>query len=300
VKRATLSRYEIKIAFEKYVKEKVAEEICHYDTIGRLINHMVYEISPKDGRRTLETEYLYRYEGQNKVYYRCKKYGYMEAFFDCNAFGEEDGRGYLGEIIYKYNKQNQLIAIKQNGEYERNEQEYFYSGDSLLVEIRVYDFSHKLINVTKVKRKKGGGTQLFKYSGEGERKRVLTYDNKGYLISNIPYSNAEESYWGWRQEIEYSLNMVILKNLRRESGGGYREHIEKDILSFDTYGNILKRFSTYRREPFKSRPDLEVYETEDEETFSYIYDERGNWIRLKVVDSRKEHPVIIERDIEYY
>ena len=300
VKRATLSRYEIKIAFEKYVKEKVAEEICHYDTIGRLINHMVYEISPKDGRRTLETEYLYRYEGQNKVYYRCKKYGYMEAFFDCNAFGEEDGRGYLGEIIYKYNKQNQLIAIKQNGEYERNEQEYFYSGDSLLVEIRVYDFSHKLINVTKVKRKKGGGTQLFKYSGEGERKRVLTYDNKGYLISNIPYSNAEESYWGWRQEIEYSLNMVILKNLRRESGGGYREHIEKDILSFDTYGNILKRFSTYRREPFKSRPDLEVYETEDAETFSYIYDERGNWIRLKVVDSRKEHPVIIERDIEYY
>ena len=50
----------------------------------------------------------------------------MEAFFDCNAFGEEDGSGYLGEIIYKYNKQNQLIAIKQNGEYERNEQEYFY------------------------------------------------------------------------------------------------------------------------------------------------------------------------------
>ena len=43
-----------------------------------------------------------------------------------------------------------------------------------------------------------------------------------------------------------------------------------------------------------------MYETEDEETFSYIYDERGNWIRLKVVDSKKEYPVIIERDIEYY
>ena len=75
--------------------------------------------------------------------------------------------------------------------------------------------------MTKVQRKKGGGTQLFKYSEEGERKRVLTYDNKGYLISNIPYSNAKESYWGLRQEIEYSSNMVILKNLRRESGGGY-------------------------------------------------------------------------------
>lgn len=301
VKRATLSRYEIKIAFEKYVKEKVAEEICHYDTIGRLINHMVYEISPKDGRRTLNTEYLYRYEGQNKVYYKCKsykKYG-ERAFLKCVDFDEE-GRVHYDEIIYKYNKQNQLATIQQNGEYEKMKQEYSYSEDSLLVEIKTYDFSHKLINVTKVKHKKGGGTQLFKYSGEGERKRVLTYDNKGYLISNIPYSNAEESYWGWRQEIEYSSNIVILKNLRRKSGGGYREHIEKDILSFDTYGNILKRFSTYRREPFKSRPDLEVYETKDEETFSYIYDERGNWIRSKVVDSRKEHPVIIERDIEYY
>lgn len=80
MKRATLSRYEIKIAFEKYVKEKVAEEICHYDTIGRLINHMVYEISPKDGRRTLETEYLYRYEGQNKVYYRCKNMDIWKRF----------------------------------------------------------------------------------------------------------------------------------------------------------------------------------------------------------------------------
>lgn len=301
VKKTILSQYETKIAFEKYVKEKVAEEICHYDTSGQLVNQMVYEISPKDGEKIPNTEYLYQYKGDNKVYYKCKsykKYG-KRAFFECLDFDEE-GRVHYDEIIYKYNKQNQLAAIQQNGEYKKMKQEYFYSEDSLLVEIKTYDFSHKLINVTKVKRKKGGGTQLFKYSEEGERKRVLTYDNKGYLISNIPYSNAKESYWGLRQEIEYSSNMVILKNLRRESGGGYREHIEKDILSFDTYGNILKRFSTYRREPFKSRPDLEVYETEDEETFSYIYDERGNWIRLKVVDSKKEYPVIIERDIEYY
>ena len=157
--------------------------------------------------------------------------------------------------------------------------------------------------MTKVKRKKGEGIQLFKYSGEGERERVLTYDNKGYLISNIPYSNLEESYWGWRREIEYSSNVVFLKNFSRYPSSlsdGYREFTQKDILSFDAYGNLLKRFSTYRKEPFKSRPDLEVYETEDEETFSYIYDERGNWIRLKVVDSKKEYPIIIERDIEYY
>ena len=56
----------------------------------------------------------------------------------------------------------------------------------------------------------------------------------------------------------------------------------------------------YRREPLKSRPDLDIYETEHEETFSYIYDERGNWTRLKVVDSQKEYPTIIERYIEYY
>lgn len=300
VKKTILSRYEIKIAFEKYVKEKVAEEICHYDTSGRLINQTVYEISPENGRKVFNTEYLYKYEGQNKVYYKCKSNGYMEAFFDRNVFGEEDGRGYLGEIIYKYNKQNQLIAIKQNSKYNKNEHEFFYSEDSLLVEIKTYDSSHKLIGVTKIKNEKEKGSQFFKYSGEGERKRVLTYDNKGYLISNIPYFNTEESYWGWRQEIEYSSNMVILKNLRRESGGGYREQIEEDILSFDTYGNILKRFSMYRREPFKSRPDLEIYETEHEETFSYIYDEQENWIRLKVVDSKEEYPIIIERYIEYY
>lgn len=303
VKKTILSKYKIKIAFEKYVKEKVAEEICHYDTSGRLINQMVYEISPGDGRKILNTEYLYKYEGQNKVYYRCKSYGYMEAFFDRNVFDEEDGRRYLGEIIYKYNKQNQLIAIKQNSEYNKDKQEFFYSEDSLLVEIKTYDSSHKLIGVTKVKHEKGKGVQFFKYSEEGERTRVLTYNNKGYLISNIPYSNVDESYWGWRQEIEYSSNVFFLKNLSRYPGSGshgYREFMQKDILSFDAYGNLLKRFSTYRKEPFKSRPDLEVYETEDEETFSYIYDERGNWIRLKVVDSKKEYPVIIERDIEYY
>ena len=299
VKKTILSKYEIKIAFEKYVKEKVAEEICHYDTNGRLINHMVYNISPKDGKRTLETEYLYRYEGRNKVYYRCKSFGYTGSFFDYNAF-DEGNRMYSGEITYKYDKQDHLISIKQNSEYKKDKQVYFYSEDSLLVEIKTYDFSHKLIGVTKVKHEKDKGTQFFKYSGEGERKRVLTYDNKGYLISNIPYSNVDEAYWGWRQEIEYSSNVVFLKNFSRESGGGYREHIEKDILSFDAYGNILKRFSMYRREPLKSRPDLDIYETEHEETFSYIYDERGNWTRLKVVDSQKEYPTIIERYIEYY
>lgn len=89
-----------------------------------LLIHMVYNISPKDGKRTLETEYLYRYEGRNKVYYRCKSFGYTGSFFDYNAF-DEGNRMYSGEITYKYDKQDHLISIKQNSEYKKDKQVYF-------------------------------------------------------------------------------------------------------------------------------------------------------------------------------
>lgn len=305
VKKTILSKYEIKVAFEKYVKEKVAEEVCYYNTSGQLVNQMIYEISPKDEKKILNAEYLYKYERGNKIYYRYKKYNNNE-----NARGvfrhldfNEEGEKNSDEIIYKYNKHNQLTVVQQNDEYRKFKQEYCYSEDSLLVEIKTYDFSHELINITKIKHKKNKGTQLLKYSKEGERKRILTYDNKCFLISNIPYSNMKEAYWGWRQEVKYSFNTVSVENFNRTSGGGYDgygEYIWEEQLSFDAYGNLLKRNSTYKQEPLKSRSDLEVYKVEYKEAFSYIYDKQGNWTKIKITDNQKEYPIIIERNIEYY
>lgn len=304
VKNTMLAIYEVNVTFDKYVKKKVAEEICNYDTLGRVLSDITYDIEPESQRKILRSKYIHKYDGMREVYCEYEKIGYAETILSNDVFFNPFDRGEKKwEEIYQYNEQNQLIVIERNSkslnENEVKRKIYSYSQDSLLEEINSFNFKNELITKVKMKYKNGLKTQAIEYSKDGERKRVWTYNDKGFLMSNIPFSNTKETRWGWRQEIEIS-DIVSLTDFCRNSGMSYLESNEKYILSYDAYGNLLKKNTVYEEIPGRSKEYLGTYVDEYEEIYSYIYDDFENWIKLKIDNSKKEFPVIIERHIDYY
>lgn len=109
------------------------------------------------------------------------------------------------------------------------------------------------------------------------------YDTKGNLIEESQSDNCGKMVWGYKEKRDSNENVIELQSYAY--GGGL---LSKTSIEYDTMGNVTEILL------FDSEGLLERTTT-----YSYVYDQKGNWIKKTEYSNAVPDSLTI-REIEYY
>jgi hypothetical protein len=210
------------------------------------------------------------YDGKmNKTKWYCYssdstfKWGYNYYYNDLNlessSIGLDKNKKQHERKVYTYNSEGLLVT----------EETYFEDGYSNIESIE-YDMYKRVIQ----KRSSTGEYETFNYES----------NRKIWTIFNAANDTLCQTIF------EYDQNENILKTCSRDITLRYTNQVKSDYCVLNTYDLHGNKISEQWMDSKISRP---------KETFEYVYDEKGNWIKkIHFIHSKAKY--IIIRDIKYY
>lgn len=130
------------------------------------------------------------------------------------------------------------------------------------------------------------------YTSIGESSST-EYNKDGCLLfTKSRFSNGENI------NVTYQDNLTVITRKKEWRGNNSKLNVEKDTYTYNDKGNILQSIN-----------EDDSWITNN--TYSYLYDDKGNWIKRKitiiktdesngVISYKSENIKIEERSIEYY
>lgn len=303
VKSYTEISYEAKDHFGNIEKGKRKRRLEYeddfqkkYDQYGNLIEYNEY-----NSDSSLKYKSIYKYEENNKriedntynpdgSLVRRDIYRYSKTGKRTIERSTSYGKTPYNSTISKYEKNGNQIEVK------------YYNKDGIEILFNTYLYD-EYGNMTEEKRFVHFNGALsfsnhlnYKYDNQGNQIEWSSYDSSGNLTSKVKskYDKnkiIEEEYSDGEKRIyiyDDRGNQIEMTRDLNNFGLGF----VKFFYTYDKYGNKIREEQSQ-----SNNEDYKVWNFAN--TYEYVYDENGNWIK-KVEFIRGKAESIIEREFEYY
>lgn len=306
---------EYKASFIKELADVVKQDDYYsyhleFDKNGNILKNIQYIVI--DSLKKIRYKDIYEYNDKNKLIRKLfydskdsilKTISYSYVADNIKTIVEQDNlKDTTNQIIYEYNKSNQIIYTIQHDFLNDSHRFYVLEKPSQNSEkTSIYDLNSS--SAKKINDSIRSESQLINYSitsfnNKGEKIKTAVYDKNNLLISESLYSElgklnvTDNKYYDNDNQLKNRNKFIVDNNgniletnnlVRKWIAGKVTFEMVKTIYEYDSNFNVIKKIEE------KSETNYKIHK-----------DKKQNWILIEEFDSEKQLKNVYIRKIKYY